>query len=104
MRTRDKKMSDYGVSKEREKELIIFCRNNENEELVKEAARMANPFIDRYIFANLIYGIGYNRLTRQYFIPLPQNDFYGYRRRTLGLLNQLLNKEVDCQSAKNVVC
>lgn len=91
MRTRDKKLSDYGINKDREKELLLFCRNTENEDIVKEAAGRANPFLKTVLCDNLLNQLSYDKIIKENSdLPCLRNDFYGYRRRTLGILNEML--------------
>lgn len=93
MRTRDRNLSYYGISDQRGRELIAYCRNVEKQEIVRAATSKANPAISDLIYENLVSGSGYDKISYKRHIPYSKNDFYGYRRLALSCLNELLEQE-----------
>lgn len=97
-RTRYKYMRDYKIDSDTEKKILDFCRTakGEEQEDVLAACVEANQYIAHYIFLNLITGVGYDRMSRIYFIPVQKVDFQGYRRLALKKLRDLrLKKEEE---------
>ncbi len=74
---------DYGISKDRYKELCTLCRSDEYATLARSAAHTANKDIEKYILLSVrenksYEGVEYaEKLGR---IPCGRTDFYGYRR------------------------
>lgn len=91
MRTRKKKLTDYGISEQRGTELLKLAALEENQETVCRAANMSNPYLAPYLVKSLQKKVGYDRLFgSMYFRPCIRQDFYGYRRKTLAIIDQLL--------------
>lgn len=80
-----------------EKKILDFCRTakGEEQEDVLAACVEANKYIAHYIFLNLITGVGYDRMSRIYFIPIQKVDFQGYRRLAMKKLRDLRFKEEE---------
>lgn len=91
MRTREKKLADYGISEERGAELMKLAALEENQETVCRAANLSNPYLAPYLVKSLQQGVGYYKLFgKMYFRPCTGADFYGYRRKTLSIIDRLL--------------
>lgn len=90
MRTRNKKLSDYGVSKERAKQLLKYCRECDETFLIRRAAEQENSSISDSLFQSVTKGLSYERLMGKEYIPIEKKDFYGYRRKMLSVLDKLL--------------
>ena len=91
MRTRKKKLADYGIGEERGTELLKLAALEENQETVCRAANLSNPYLAPYLVRSLQQGIGYYKLFgKMYFRPCTGADFYGYRRKALAIFNRLL--------------
>ena len=90
MRVRDMKYSDYGITEERRKALLNYCRSNPDIELLTTAAMYANLELHELLIKNLKEGIGWNGLSYLCYIPIGEVDFYGYRRKALANLDALL--------------
>ena len=96
---RDRYLSDYDITEQEEKELLKFCRtaNNGQQALILTAAQIANDSIAMPILVNLTSGIGYDRLSLWYEIPMQRKDFQGYRRKALAVLRDLVKLHQDAE-------
>lgn len=93
MRTRKKQYTDYGMSDERVRELLAFCRNPDNAEMVRKASSAANPWLSNFIFVSLTTGKGFDRQFRYaYHLPSTKADFYAYRRLAVAVLDIMLRE------------
>lgn len=94
---RDTYLSDYGVLEQEAKELLKFCRsaNSGQQALILNAAQIANDSISIPILVNLTSGIGYDRLSMWYEIPMQRKDFQGYRRKALAVLRDCYCSDVS---------
>ena len=90
MRTREKKLSDYGISLERAQELLLLARQEQNRDLLRRAAENSCPGLSDSLLKSLTEGIGYWSICSWVYIPATKADFYGYRRKTLAVFNNLL--------------
>ena len=91
MRIRKKKLTDYGISEERGAELLELAAMKENQRTVCKAASLSNPYLAPYLVKSLQEKVGYDRLFgSMYFRPCVRQDFYGYRRKTLAIIDRLL--------------
>ncbi len=87
---------DYGISKERYRELKQMCRSGKYDALVRQAAHTAAPDIEEYIYMSVTKNMSYRALEVKWELgemprmPYNHNDFYGYRRYTLAVLNNML--------------
>lgn len=95
MRTREKRYADYGLTDDRVKELLAFCRNPDNAEMVRKAAVAANPPLADAIVNSLIQRYGYDAQTCWVEIPAIKADFYAYRRLTVAVLDIWLREGDD---------
>ena len=96
MRTREKKLSDYGITEERGRELLRLAALEENRQAVCEAAEESNPYLAPYLVKSLRQGVGYYQVMgAMYFRPCTAADFYGYRRKTLAAFDKLLTGKED---------
>lgn len=87
MRTRYKSYSDYGISMDLQKKLIVKCRNLEQQDRLHlfQSAISAAPGLEIPIYESLTTGSGYRTMLnigKQ--IPAKEDDFYAYRRKTLA--------------------
>lgn len=96
-RTRYTYMKDYKIDSNTEKEILDFCRTarGKEQEDVLTACVNANKYIAHYIFLNLITGVGYDRMSRIFFVPVQKIDFQGYRRLALKNLRDLRFKKEE---------
>lgn len=92
MKTRKMGYSDYGFRDGEAKQLQKYCRRPDFAEsfLLKEACQDSNENIADDLYCSIVHGISYNKLTRKKYIPLPEVDFYGYRRKALFLFWEAL--------------
>lgn len=93
MRTREMKFSDYGISPERAQELLLLARQEQNRDLLRRAAESSCPGLSDSLVKSLTEGIGYWSICSWVYIPATKADFYGYRRKTLAVFNNLLKGE-----------
>lgn len=96
---RDRYLSDYDITEQEERELLNFCRtaNNGQQALILTAAQIANDSISIPILVNLTSGIGYDRLSLWYEIPMQRKDFQGYRRKALAALRDLIKLHQEAE-------
>lgn len=94
---RDAYLSDYDITEQEAKELLKFCRTADKgqQALILHAAQIANDSIAIPILVNLTSGIGYDRLSKGYGIPMQRKDFQGYRRKALAVLRDLIKLHQD---------
>ena len=90
MRIRNRTWSDYGITREQVRELKNYCRSAIDTSLIEEAARRANKSIVKELVDSLTRGLSYSKLTIDGYVPIGQKDFYGYKKYTLSILNDLL--------------
>lgn len=93
MRTREKKLSDYGISPDRAQELLALARQKQNRDLLLRAAESSCPGLSDCLVKSLTEGIGYWSICSWVYIPATKVDFYAYRRKTLAAFDDLLKKE-----------
>lgn len=99
MRTREMKLSDYGIDDSRKKELLEMAMRKENREALEAAAKISNPALAPYLVASLVSEknkdgkskVGSRTLFRSmYYPPCTEDDFYAYRRKTLAVFNYFI--------------
>lgn len=82
---------DYNISRERYIELRQAAQSGKYQDIVQEAAYMANKDIADYIILSVMEGKTFEEV--EYAeglgrIPCGRTDFYGYRRRFYHILNE----------------
>ncbi|MCD8120817.1 MAG: hypothetical protein LUE65_01060 [Clostridiales bacterium] len=89
MRTRYKRLSDYGIPDVEIRGLYDLCRNLDDceRELLHVAAIDSCPVgIVSYVEQSLIDGVSYDAMSKRgEWIPIGRDDFYGYRRKALAV-------------------
>lgn len=95
MRTRHKKDADYHFAEGELKKLIKHCRSDgfKDDELLQQSADESNPTVAIYLMISIRYGISYNRLARNHFVPYTDADFYAYRKKALAIFRDKLKAE-----------
>lgn len=85
-------MSDYSMTEQEVKSLLEYCRaaGAKEQVIILKAAQTANEGISIPLLVNLTSGVGYDRLSMWYEIPMQRKDFQGYRRKSLKVLNDLI--------------
>ncbi len=89
---------DYGVSRERYRELREICRSGRYLDIIRECAARANPAIMEQICLSVTQGKTYEGVeyTEWGRIPCGRTDFYGYRRLFYHLLDmEIKNNKGD---------
>lgn len=82
MRTRNKKMSDYGVPKEDEQKVWILCQKQEYSDILRNAVLSSVPHgLEEPIYDGLSKGQGYSTIGKSQEIYAKRDDFYAYKRR-----------------------
>ena len=93
-----KSYADYGMTNRRAKELLEECRAGKYGAQVRMAAYKACPIAAEHIIHSIIQNKSYDILEFDFKlgrVPVGRSDFYGYRRHTLAILNNmLLEKEM----------
>ena len=86
MRTRYKSMRDYGLTSKEEEQVkeLCFHLSEEDARILYDAASSAAPGLEEYIVKSLTSPsrAGYRRIGN---IPVKEEDFYSYKRKTLAL-------------------
>lgn len=89
MRTRNKKLSDYGLSPEDMRTIKGYCtRCPDAHGAVKFIAKAVNAAIAEAVTASICEGKSYNSLD----VYLPESDFYGYRRKCCSVIKRLMQE------------
>ena len=90
MRTRTKKLTDYGVPETVTKEEIKGKCRNASDEVKMIVAKMCELYVpyglERLVYKSLIEGRSYDRLYAWEYVPIKADDFYGYQRRVMAHL------------------
>lgn len=86
MRTRLKKYSDYGMTREEARKIIRYCRTSNfvYRNLVVSAAYRANPEIYTYLVENICDRVGWIESG----VPIDERSFYGWRKRCIFFLKE----------------
>ena len=88
-----KSYADYGLTNRRAKEILEECHAGKYSTQVRTAAYKACPIAAEHIILSVIQNKSYDilefdlKLGR---ISVGRSDFYGYRRYTLAILNNML--------------
>lgn len=88
MRTREMRLSDYGILRSDEEKLEELIKNidPENKKILVECAKSCAPGIEMAVVQNLTgKRMGYRTINKQSEIPVGEDDFYGYSRKTLAM-------------------
>ena len=97
MRTRNMTYSDYGISVDRAKELLSLCENGSIPRLlIEEAIKRSGFGVPDRMVECLTSGKGYYVLDKKEYIPCKSDDFYAYKRKSIAILDWLL-EEQECQ-------
>lgn len=92
MRTRSKGYSDYGLTDDRVKEIMQYCRDKVDMELIEKAAELSNSEIKHQLVESLTEKKSYERISMHDYIYICEKDFYGYRRHMVAILDNLLKE------------
>lgn len=87
MRTRKKKLSDYGVFPEDEKKILAMCRmadKQERQELMQICIASAPCGIEVYLYWSMTLNMSYDEISKKEYIAATRDDFYGYRRKAMA--------------------
>lgn len=99
MRTRDRGWAAREISKERQKTLYNEAANPDNRDTLIKAAQAVNEQLSPYIVESLAGfneavgrpKIGYYALySKNNDMVCERNDFYGYRKKTLVVIDKML--------------
>lgn len=95
MRVRESSYSDYGFNPGEERQLQEFCKQPDFAEdfLLLECSKKANSAIGGDLYFSLIRGLSWELLDKHTCQMYSKGDFYGYRRKTLGLFRAAL---IEC--------
>lgn len=94
---------DYGITRERLKELKKLCRLPENAAKTRCAAHRASEMLSEYILLSVRENLSYDDLefnSRLGRIPCGRTDFYGYRRLFFHHFDLILKGEKDMEQYK----
>ena len=95
VRVRESSYSDYGFNPGEERQLQEFCRRPDFAEdaLLLECAKKVNPIIGGDLYFSLIRGLSWEQRDKRTMQQYGKGDFYGYRRKALGLFRAAL---IEC--------
>lgn len=88
--------NDYGITRERVKELKKLCCLPENASQTRCAAHRASEMLSEYILLSVRENLSYDDLefnSRLGRIPCGRTDFYGYRRLFFHLFDKMIRGE-----------
>lgn len=97
MRTRNKKYSDYGMSMEEVKNAYDWlnnCSASDKEHVHNMVSEQLPPAVAEYVYLALTEHRGYWNLYGKG-LDYSKNDFYGYKRKGLYLVNEKIIKPID---------
>ena len=96
MRTRNKGYSDYGFKPGEEKRLIQYCRSCEFDKSrqLLMAAIDSNSDLANDLYYSIVGNVSFDNLNMIKYIPASKGDFYGYRRKCLALVRDLLKNGI----------
>ncbi len=85
MRTRQKSYRHYGMGEEEKQRVFRFCQNPSESEkkIIMDAIERTNPQIAEHLYISLTKKKSYAELYKKSYIPIPEKDFYGYRRKAM---------------------
>ncbi len=89
--------SGYGLTRDRAKALLKECRAGKHGELVRAAARQADPYIAEWLTASIVDGKSLHDMEIRWelgeaeVMPCCRNSFYAYRKFTLAILDGMLS-------------
>lgn len=91
MTVRETYMKDYLITDCRKKELVQFCRNADNEDLIMilQAAIQSNSGLASKLFITLTEGCGYDKICTFASVPARKTDYQAYLRKALKILNDI---------------
>lgn len=87
MRTREMSMADYNIPDDDYKKLMEYCKNMGVDDRLRlfQCAISAAPGLEIAIYESIIGGSGYRTMIKKgRYIPVREDDFYAYRRKTLA--------------------
>ena len=94
MKIRETTYRDYGFEQGEQKKLLEYCRGPDfgvdDAYLMRQCAIAANGAIADQLYVSITQGISYDRLFLREYIPMPKQDFYGYRRLCLSIFRNFL--------------
>lgn len=85
MRTREKSLSDYGIPLQDQARLVQMCKSLDelDMKILEESAISAAPGLEKYVLRSITTpNLGYRRMGD---VPIKEDDFYAYRRKTLAI-------------------
>lgn len=77
-----------------EREIQVACKSHAfsyHRELI-ECARRINADIASDLYYSIVTGISYDELTKVRYIPIGKADFYGYRRKCLAQIRDIIRE------------
>lgn len=94
MRVREAGYKDYGMTDKEIDHLLKLCQSAdcETEKLLLQAAQESDEEIADTLFYSLRNQLSYDDLFKQDRLFIGKGDFYGYRRKTLYLLNEKIRE------------
>lgn len=92
MRTRQAKLSDYGLIEETKNCILWFCStaNEEQQKFIKDILQTLETEEWECIYFNLVYGLSYEKACGKCNVLLSKNDFYRYRIKAIYLISEKL--------------
>lgn len=95
--------SDYGISKERRRELQDIAKSDENAEIVLDCAIRADRKSAEHIVLSVVEGLSYEHVEFHEKLgrcPLGRSDFYGARRLFFHYLDMELKNSQHIQGVE----
>ena len=97
MRVREMGYVDYKMEDKEVNRLLKLCQSAdiETEKLILQAAQESDEEIASVLFYSLRNNVSYDDLYEKDRVFIGKGDFYGYRRKTLYLLNERINERAS---------
>lgn len=92
MRTRQARLSDYGLIEETKNCILWFCctANEEQKGFIKSVLKNLETEEWESVYLNLVDGLSYEKICGKQSVLLSKNDFYRYRIKAIYLISEKL--------------
>lgn len=96
---RKARYEDYGLTEDDVSKIMQLCQGKDMRmrKIARGAAEIACPGAARQLCMSICDGISYTRFETFDPVPLPQEDFYAYRRKTIKIIKIMLDCTKDTE-------
>lgn len=96
MRVRETYFKDYGLDRDKIKQIKKWCLDaspDEKQSIILDACKKSNPALMDALYFSITQNIGFDTLCRSKYVPLPKIDFYGYQRKAYMAIHDRLKAD-----------